>query len=314
MLIATERQVYALNPKAKQAPPELLMSGTAVAALAERGPWHLVVTTAGDAVLFRDGGAKPVPTGIADKVTSAAILSIEPWALLLGTEPPHMYRLREGIEGAERLAAFDALEVRDTWYTPWGGPPAVRSLATTDDGWVYADIHVGSIMRSPDGGDTWEPVAPKLHVDVHQVATTPASRLYVYANTADGVWVSRDRGESWLYRGEGALRGRYGRAIAVHPQDPRALLATVSDGPHGDHVHGQLYRSDNQGATWQLCEDGYPHDVPANIDTFHVAFDRCGTAWAVVGETLYRSNSQGKSWRVHWQAPEPVQLIACALE
>jgi len=54
--------------------------------------------------------------------------------------------------------------------------------------------------------------------------------------------------------------------------------------------------------------------VPANIDTFHVAFDRCGTAWAVVGETLYRSNSHGKSWRVHWQAPEPIRMIACALE
>ena len=39
--------------------------------------------------------------------------------------------------------------MRQSWYTPWAVRPAVRSLAHSGD-WVFADIHVGSIMRSPD--------------------------------------------------------------------------------------------------------------------------------------------------------------------
>lgn len=313
MLIATERQVYALDPREKRMPPQILVSGVAVAALAERGHLRLVITAASDALLFSERSAQPVPTGISENITSAALIALDPWAILLGTEPPHIYRLRQGTEGAQRLETFDVLDCRSAWHTPWGGPPAVRSLAYTNDGWIYAAIHVGSITRSPDGGTTWEPVAPKLHEDVHHVATCPSAVLNVYANTANAVYVSRDRGASWLYRGEG-LGCRYGRAIAVHPQDPRALLATVSDGPHGDDVHGQLYRSENQGVTWSLCENGFPGKVPYNIDTFHIAYDARGTAWAVVGETLYRSDTRGVSWQAHWRAPEPIKLVACSPE
>ena len=71
------------------------------------------------------------------------------------------YRL-VGEEGpAERVVAFDELACREEWYTPWGGPPAVRTFAKTQDGFCYADIHVGSIMRSPDEGISWEPVTPE---------------------------------------------------------------------------------------------------------------------------------------------------------
>jgi len=313
MLIATDRQAFALDPHQRHAPPQLLFSGAAVAALAERDDLHLAITSAGDALIFSHSGAKPVPTGIAERVRSAAILRVRPWQILIGTEPPHIYQLSEGREGATRLETFDALDCRSSWHTPWGGPPAVRSLAYTSDGWVYADIHVGSIMRSPDVGATWEPVAPKLHQDVHQVATCPATVLNIYANTANAVYVSRDRGASWLYRGEG-LGKRYGRAIAVHPQDPAALLATVSDGPHGDDVHSQLYRTANQGVTWSLCAEGFPASVSHHIDTFHVAYDALGTAWAVVDDTLYRSETRGANWHVHWRAPEPIQFIASSPE
>ena len=41
---------------------------------------------------------------------------------------PHVYCLN-GDEPARRMESFDALECRQSWYTPWGGPPAVRSLA-----------------------------------------------------------------------------------------------------------------------------------------------------------------------------------------
>lgn len=155
-----------------------------------------------------------------DRIDSLLILEEEPLNLLIGCTPPNLYRLIEGESPAEINEAFDGLEVRDKWFTPWGGRPAVRSMAKTCDGWVYADIHVGSIMRSKDRGDTWEPVTPELHRDVHEVNTCKGDPDRVYANTYNSVFMSYDRGESWVHR-NGLLNVDMGE---VSPFTPLILM------------------------------------------------------------------------------------------
>ena len=249
-----------------------------------------------------------MPTGIEGSIESLLILEENPLCLLVGAEPPHLYRFVEDGGPAERVGPFDRLECRDEWYTPWGGPPAVRSFASTRDGWVYADIHVGSIMRSPDRGASWEPVTPDLHKDVHQVATSPQTDERVYANTADAVYISEDRGRSWQHRTDG-LPVRYGRAIAVHPDDPDCVLATVSDGP-GGNAQGRLFRTDDAGRTWVHVTEGFPETTRGNIDTYHVAFSPGGLAWAVVGKALFLSRDRGRRWEAFWEAPEGIMMIS----
>ena len=56
-------------------------------------------------------------------------------------------------------------EGRDRWYTPWGGPPDTRSM-TSADGKVYANVHVGGVVRSADAGRTWQPTALDIDADV----------------------------------------------------------------------------------------------------------------------------------------------------
>lgn len=184
----------------------------------------------------------------------------------------------------------------------------MRSLARSG-GDVYADIHVGSIVRSADSGQSWAPVKPGLHPDVHQVAVCPAAPERVYVNTADAVFVSQDRGESWRHRAEG-LPCRYGRAIAVHPEDPDCLLASVSRGPRAEGT-GRLFRSDDGGRAWAPPDGGFPETTRDNVDTFQVAFDAGGAAWASVEDRLYRSGDRGRNWRVEWQAPAPIAAISC---
>ncbi len=309
MLIATENAVYALHGDGGQAPPEVLLKGGSVRRVAHQGRCSAVALEGGRLVVFRSGESRELTTGIAEPVHSLLLLSAEPLVLLIGTEPPHVYRLEAGDRAARRVESFERLECRSGWHTPWGGPPALRSLARTGDGWVYADIHVGSIMRSPDGGASWEPVTPQLHEDVHQVATCPADDERVYAQTADAFWLSEDRGESWTHRAAD-LGERYGRCVTVHPQDPDLLLATVSDGPHGGDVHGQLYRSADAGRSWQHVADGFPASVAENIDTFHVAFGSAGVAWACVGRRLYVGHEGAAQWEEFWQAPEDILMLA----
>ena len=249
-------------------------------------------------------------TGIPGSIHSLLIVGEEPLRLLIGTEPPHLYWLSGEAEAAEQIGPFDELEVREKWYTPWGGPAAVRSLARSGDGWLYADIHVGSIMRSSDAGVSWEPVTPELHKDVHQVATCPANPDRVYAQTFDAFWLSTDRGDSWQHRA-GDLGERYGRCVTVHPEDPDLILCTVSDGPHGDNVHGQLYRSEDGGRNWEHVADGFPESSPDNIDTFHVTFTPDGTAWAIAGRNIFIGRDRASHWERFWRAPEaPIMLHA----
>ena len=309
MLIATRTKVFFLPGDASSADAELRIDADSIAAVAESDRCEVIALPGGRLRVLLDGRVREVATGITDRIESMLILHSDPLELLIGTEPPHVH-LVEGDGAAQRVEAFDTLPCRDRWHTPWGGPPAVRSLAATRDGWVYADIHVGSIMRSADRGRRWEPVTPELHEDVHQVATCPADNDRVYANTANAVYVSTDRGLSWLDRGQG-LDHRYGRAIAAHPADPDCILASVSDGPHGENVHGGLYHSDNAGLEWRHVTEGFPASTVDNINTHHVAFSTGGLAWAAVAGTLYVSRDRGLSWDAFWAAPAVIEMIAC---
>lgn len=302
MLLATSAAVYALKPD--DSIPEPLLDEPA--RVTEAGNCRLAALENGEVIVLSNGERQRTETGIEEPIRSLLVLDGDPLDILLGTDAAHLYRLSSLDQPAELVSEFDELDCRSDWYTPWGGPPAVRSLASTRDGWVYADIHVGSIMRSSNRGENWEPVAPELHKDVHQVATCPASDDRVYANTACGIYISEDRGDSWEHRA-GDLDQRYGRAVAVHPAQPDCLLATVSDGPHAGN--GQLYRSDDAGLSWSHVKNGFPETAEDNIDTFHVAFSLDGKAWACVGENLYVSEDEGKGWEEIWEAPVPIRMV-----
>ena len=304
MLILTEEAVY----RADETAPEPVRVLDAAAAAVDASPGGGVAALEdGEVAVIGPQGTARAATGVGDEIHCIQVLREDPLTLLVGTEPAHLYRLEHG-QPAARIESFDRLEVRDDWYTPWGGPPAVRSLARSGDD-VYADIHVGSIVRSADSGESWAPVKPGLHPDVHQVAVCPAAPERVYVNTADAVFVSQDRGESWRHRADG-LPCRYGRAIAVHPEDPDCLLASVSRGPRAEGT-GRLFRSVDAGRSWAPPDGGFPESTQDNVDTFQVAFDAGGAAWACVEDRLFRSRDRGRNWTVEWQAPAPIAAISC---
>ena len=89
-----------------------------------------------------------------------------PGGVIVGTEGAHLHRLAQ--EQLEPIKGFDTVAGRADWYTPWGSPPEVRSLACTPDNVLLANVHVGGIVRSEDSGRTWLPTVD-IHDDVHQV-------------------------------------------------------------------------------------------------------------------------------------------------
>ncbi len=311
MLITTEAQTF-LADDTGTGEPVPLREAPNPAAVDETTNLTVVWLPGGDIILLRpDIDTLRLTTELQANVQCIRLLSLEPFVLLVGTVPAHLYRVTgDGL--AEKLEGFDKVAGRDTWDTPWGGPATVRSLTDAEGGWLYADIHVGSIARSGDRGETWEPVDDTIHRDVHQVVTCPKAPERLYANTADAVFISDDRGSNWRHCVNG-VGARYGRALAVHGEDPQLLLASLSRGPH--EGEGRLYRSADGGASWRHVNAGFPPFIEDNIDTFCVAFgsqDAADRAWAAEGERLYRSEDRGETWRKVWEAPAVITALAAA--
>lgn len=230
--------------------------------------------------------------------TCVLVNGTDVWA---GTAGAHLLLVREG--ELTPVPSFDAVEGRDKWHTPWGGPPDVRSLDVDEDDVLFASIHVGGIARSFDQGETWLP-SGEIDWDVHQVVTVPEYASTVLASCAVGMALSTDAGETWEIEDRG-LHATYSRTLAVAGDH---VILAVSQGPGGEQAC--LYRRALEDSVFDRCRVGLPDWFATNIDTY------CLTAWeeqvvaAAPGGSLFVSNDVGMRW--HEMAlglPEPRAVV-----
>jgi hypothetical protein len=220
------------------------------------------------------------------------------WA---GTAGAHLLLVREG--ELTPVPSFDAVEGREKWSTPWGGPPDVRSLDVDEDDVLFASVHVGGIVRSLDAGETWLPCG-EIDWDVHQVLTVPDYAQTVVAACAVGMALSTDTGESWEVESRG-LHATYCRAVAIAGDH---VVLAVSEGPNGGE--SALYRRALEDSVFDRCRLGLPEWFLGNVDT------HCLAAWdeqivaAAPGGSLFVSNDIGLRWHeLATGLPEPRAVV-----
>ena len=216
---------------------------------------------------------------------------------LVGTVEGHLVRLPTG----ERLASFEDAPGREDWYTPWGGPADVRTMAAGPDGTLYVNVHVGGILRSTNGGASWEPTLD-IDLDVHQVAV--AEDGTVLAATARGLAISDDCGDTWTVIDEGRA-ATYARAVAVAGD---TVLLSVSTGPDGRRA--AVYRRPlHGGGPFRRSAIGLPGTFPGNVDTFCLAGAGSVAALGTFAGRVYLSDDAGVSWATVAAGP-PVTCVA----
>ena len=206
-------------------------------------------------------------------------------ALHVGSSDARFFRLTGST--LEPVVAFDDAEGRSDWYTPWGGPPAIRSMSEWGDD-VYVNVHVGGILHTGDHGRSWNPTID-IDADVHQVATT---KELVLAACAGGLASSGDRGASWTMRSEG-LVAPYSRAVVVCGD---TVLVSSSDGPRGGRAG--VYRGDIRGGGFERCTAGLPGWFDDNIDTYRLDALNDGSfaAFGTSDGRLFGSDDAGSTW------------------
>jgi hypothetical protein len=203
--------------------------------------------------------------------------------VFVGTVGPRVLKL-DGTTLAP-LTGFDAVPGRDEWHAV-GSPLVVRSFTATADGAaLLANVHVGGIVRSDDGGRSWSPTID-VDADVHEVRAHPSRSEIVMAAAAVGLCVSRDRGHSWEVVVDG-LHATYARAVAFDGDD---VLVSASDGPFTRR--SAIYRRLGDGRLVREG-DGLPEWLEGNVDTRCLAAaggrvalaDGSGAVWVRAPET-----------------------------
>lgn len=206
--------------------------------------------------------------------------------ILVGASGARLLRLEDGT--LRPLLGFDSAEGRDEWFTPWGGPPDVRSLALAPNGTLFANVHVGGILRSDDDGASWRPTID-ITSDVHQVVAGETPELLVAA-TAWGLATSEDGGDNWITSTSG-LHADYCRAVALMDG---VVFLSASVGPHGGR--SAIYRRELAGPEFEKCSHGLPEWFGDNIDTGCLVVSGNEVAFGMSDGSVFSSRDSGSSW------------------
>jgi hypothetical protein len=261
------------------------LAGREVTAIAPDGTGWLVLAD-GDEVV-RVHGDEVDLLGSVGEETGRCVLGTG-GVVLVGTAHARLARVADG--ASAMVSSFDDADGRDGWYTPWGGPPDTRSLTASGDGTVFANVHVGGILRAVDPAGTWTPTID-IDSDVHQVLADPADALHVVAATALGLAETRDAGGSWTFVTDG-LHASYARAVAL---DGDRLFLSASTGPRGGRA--ALYRRYAGASAFERCEDGLDEWFPGNLDSHCVAAAGGTVVIGTEDGRAFLSDDSGDTWR-----------------
>ncbi|MGQ0803780.1 MAG: hypothetical protein ACT4PI_07955 [Actinomycetota bacterium] len=216
--------------------------------------------------------------------------------VLLGTSTGEILRYDGNLQP---VPGFDRVAGRDQWHAVGSSKPYVRSMSTSADGVVFANVHVGGIPRSTDGGETWEPTID-VDADVHQVLAHPERPEVVVAAAAVGLVISHDAGANWTVYTDG-LHGSYCRAVALSAD---TVFVSASTGPFTDR--GAVYRG-SLDATQPLAR--VSDWLDGNVDSGRLAADGHAIAFGCPGGRLHVSDNGGATWTVRDDMP-PVTALA----
>lgn len=222
---------------------------------------------------------------------------------LVGTSEAHLVRVADG--KSERVRSFDSVKTRDDWYTPWGGPPDVRSMSAGPDRVAYANVHVGGILRS-DHGAKWAPTTMDIDADVHQVLAHPEQPRLVFAATAIGLAESSDGGETWGFSEEG-MHAAYCRAVAIAGD---TLLISASRSHTGRD--SALYRRALKGGTFERVTKGVPEWFSDNVDTFCLGARGDDAVLGTTDGRVFTSTDAGRAWTEARSGESSVTCVAIA--
>ncbi len=297
-------------------PVELLLQGREITCLAADplAPGVVYAGTRSSGVLRSDDRGQTWHSAGLDGhvIKSLAASPLEPGVIYAGTKPPMIFVSRDkGANWSER-DSFRQMR-RWFWYTPAEpGAPYVQAIALspTDPGVIVVGIEYGAVLRSADGGQTWQGHLKGAIRDCHSLAFHAKNGNWVYqaGGTGAGAAYSRDGGVTWAQPKAGLDR-HYGWACASDPERPEVWYVSASPVfvfPHFNkfpiahfdgHAHACIFRTTG-GAGWKKLNGVQPQPIP--YMPYALLTDPAAPGHVYAGLSngvVWHSADHGDSWR-----------------
>ena len=254
----------------------------------------------------------------------------EPSTLYVGTSPAAIYKTEDGGDSWERLSI---VESRGSVNMGFDMRVIRLTIDPTNPNEIYAGLEVGGVIRSLDGGKTWDDCSEDLlrlasldhlksqigsdtdvegMMDSHSLSVSAAQPGTVFLATRMGLFNSKDQGSTWSDMEVGRFSPlTYARDVQVAPNDPNVLYAALS--PAARSEDGSLYRSEDLGQTWKR----FDHGVAPDSTMMTIALSRqdpnivhCATRSGQV----FGTEDGGSTW-TEYHLPEGLQdiyTVACS--
>jgi photosystem II stability/assembly factor-like uncharacterized protein len=221
------------------------------------------------------------------------------WA---GTEPSALFRSEDGGKTWQEHKRLQAMPSKPTWrFPPRPWTHHVRWIepdANSADR-IFVGIELGGVMRSLDGGQSWEDRKPGSQHDCHTLRTHPLAPGLVYEAAGGGFAESHDGGNSWRGFDDG-LEYHYLWGLAVDPGDAQTLVVSASSGARSAHnnqfAEARLYRRTNDHP-WQEVQPGLPAPKGTRAYTLATNPGESGVFYAATQQDIYCSADAGQSWQ-----------------
>jgi photosystem II stability/assembly factor-like uncharacterized protein len=269
-------------------------------------------TRGGGVLRSTDGGQTWETAGLPGHIVKALAASpTQPNTVYAGCKPPALFVSRDGGQAWKEIESFQ--RVRSWWWrspaeSDLGAYIQGLALSPTDPNVIVIGIEAGAVVRTADGGQTWEGHRPGALRDCHTITfhATNGDWVYEAGGTGVGAAFSRDGGKTWRQPGEGLDR-HYGWACAADPARPEVWYISASPAfasltqpipaAHVDgHANACIFRSAG-GAAWQKLGGGLPQ--PLNYMAYALLIDPSAPGHLYAGLSngdVWHSTDHGDSW------------------
>lgn len=193
-------------------------------------------------------------------------------------------------EGLFDVTSLPATQIGDT-------NDLMGFTASPADGVYYASGHPGpgsdlpnplGLLRSSDGGKSWESLSRQGESDFHAMTTTQSGLL-----AFDGALRASADGRSWT-----TIAADFVPAVLAGHPNSNTVLATTPEG---------IQRSTDAGATWKPVKDG-------PVIQFAAFAHPTGAVGVEPGGTVYYSADAGESWTKKGRIDAQVDAIASIVD
>ncbi len=182
-----------------------------------------------------------------------------------------------------------------------GGEMTSIVIDPVDRTTVYVGSRGGGVFKTVDGGLSWQTARDGLtYLPIRSLAIHPADRDVLYAGTDyHGVWKSVDGGASWFEASVGLDEGMIVFNLEIDPRNPGIVYCGVAGGVALSI--GNVFRSDNGGATWTVVNQGMVSDggdfsngvLALGLDAGSPQTVYAGTTY----EGVFRTTNSGQLWQ-----------------